>query len=75
MSKAPQYAFPHEDNQYEGAVDAGEKITLTPEGIINQIGATAQLLTKYGLPLLGLAFCVVLLCSSVQYLQRKYMTG
>ena len=59
----------------QGALDATEKITLTPEGLLNQVGAAAQLVTKYGLPMLGLSFGVVLLCSTVQYVQRKYLTG
>ena len=59
----------------QGALDATEKITLTPEGLLNQVGAAAQLITKYGLPMLGLSFGVVLLCSTVQYVQRKYLTG
>lgn len=59
----------------QGALDTTEKITLTPEGILNQVGAAAQLVTKYGLPMLGLSFGVVLLCSTVQYVQRKYLTG
>lgn len=60
---------------FKGAIDNAEKITLTPDGIINLIGATAQLITKYGLPFLGLAFGVVVLCQVVQFYQRKWMTG
>ncbi len=60
---------------FKGAIDNAEKITLTPDGIINLVGATAQLITKYGLPFLGLAFAVVVLCQVVQFYQRKYLTG
>ena len=59
----------------KGAVDHTEQITLTPDGIINQIGATAQIVTKYGLPLLGLAFVLVMGCEVVQFYQRKKLMG
>lgn len=58
-----------------GAVDKAQEITLTPEGIINQVGATAQLITKYGLPFLLLSFAVVVALTVAEFYQRKKLTG
>lgn len=57
-----------------GAVNSAEQITLTATGLMNQVGATAQLITRYGLPFLGLSLMVAMGIEVLQFYQRKMLT-